>query len=111
MKIEFVEFYPHIVSKEAKGRKNKNYIGTVHVYLIDAQLDIRGINVYRNKDSFKFSLPFRVAFSADTGELGRYPCISFTDPKKHKELMDFLHQVAEPAIKQHLQPPGCVKKV
>jgi hypothetical protein len=42
MKIEVVEFYP-----VKKGKPDQKLLGTLHVYLIEEEMDLRGVQVYK----------------------------------------------------------------
>lgn len=83
MNIEIVEFYPN--------KKIKNEIhGTMHIYCIDMQMDIRGIyakigiNKLGKKNIF-VDLPSAWGVDSKTKEKIKYPIISFTDPQKNTE--------------------------
>jgi hypothetical protein len=97
MKFEFVDFYP------LKSKRHKNVVGTVHIYAIDCELDIRGIIVQVNGKAMFFSLPHYRAIDNETGEEVRYPHIRWTNEATHKEMMDFLHQNVKPEIKKRLK--------
>lgn len=96
MKFEYVDFYP------LKSKKHKNVVGTVHIYAIDCELDIRGIIVSINGRSMFFNLPHYKAIDSETREEVRYPHIRWTNEATHKEMMDFLHQNVKPEIKKRL---------
>lgn len=108
MQIEIVEFYPF-----KKNNELQILIGTLHVYIIDLGIDIRGIFVKREKDKWWFNMPFKIAYDEETNKPIRYPIISFTDQKKNtsfrNEVMskgkeyitknfDFSTPLSEPAI-------------
>ncbi len=94
MKFEFVEFYP--ISKHQK-LKNRKAIGTVHIYAIEPEMDIRGIRISKAGKSIFFVLPHTTTLDEE-GNTVKYPFIRFTNPKSHKELMDFLHEEVKPKI-------------
>ena len=96
MKFELVEFYP------VKKSKHKNMVGTVHIYAIDCELDIRGIAVNWNGKSMFFYLPHYKAVDSETGDLVSYPHIRWTNEATHKEMMNFLHQEVRPEIMKRL---------
>ena len=83
MKIEIVDFYPF-------ERSSKNNIGTMHIYVIDLDMDIRGIQVIRNKNAYLFFLPKKIAFEGDKKVW--YPIINFTNNAKNIELNADLRQ-------------------
>lgn len=103
MKIEFVGFYP--VAPALKSRYKK-MLGTVHLYLIEEELDVRGILVMKSGKGLFFCLPYFQTIDAETGEKVRYPHIRFTNEEKHKKLIDFLHSEVKPAIKTILKGQG-----
>lgn len=100
MKFEFVEFYPnqsHLIS----DRRTK-CLGTVHVYAIDCELDIRGIVVSRRGKSLFFSIPHFYGFDEETGKPTRYPLIHWTKAETQQEMMDFLHKEVKPEVVKRL---------
>lgn len=99
MKFELVEFYP---ATEPKFKKN--FLGTVHIYAIDCELDIRGILVTKHGNSMFFNLPHFKAVDSETGAKVRYPLIRWTKEATHKEMMDFLHKEVKPEIMKRLNP-------
>lgn len=100
MKFEFVEFYP------IKKPRNNQVKGTVHIYAIDCELDIRGIFVHIHAKSMYFNLPHFMAEDEETGNLVRYPHIRWTKEETHKEMMDFLHKEVKPKVREILKKQG-----
>ena len=96
MKFELVEFYP--ITDKNRGNLKKNALGTVHLYVIDCDLDIRGIRVTKHGNTLHFHLPHCIGFDHETGEKIKYPIVRWTSQSKHDELMDFLHQQVKPVI-------------
>lgn len=95
MKYEFVEFYRSQIRK----RNNKDfYAGTVHVYVIDFAMDIRGIAVIVNKKNVHFCMPSYKAIDPDTKKEVKYPIISFTTTVAPPGLIDFLRKEVAPEI-------------
>lgn len=90
MKIEIVEAY-------ATQEKNKY---SMHVYLPDEDLDIRGIHVIFGK-KWLFYLPSRI--NIDEGVTVRFPLISFCNPEKSK---DFLNSLIEKGT-SYMQAKQC----
>jgi DNA-binding cell septation regulator SpoVG len=82
MNIELVEFYDLPIDK-----KHKKRAGTLHIYLIDYQIDIRGIRVIFNKSRMYVNMPARTGIDPETGEKVIYPVFSFTDHNKNKEIV------------------------
>ena len=82
MQIEIIEFYP------IEQNDNKQLLtGTMHVYLIDHEIDLRGVYVSKKKDYWQFSLPFRKGIDAETGQEVHYPVFTFRDREKQKALI------------------------
>lgn len=78
MNIEIVEFYPI---------KDKKFIGTLHIYIIDYNLDVRGIKVFRMKKNYFFQMPGMTTID-ENGKKVFYPYISFIDENTKKSLID-----------------------
>lgn len=101
MKYEFVEFYPLPESIKKKNPRG-SMVGTVHIYCIDHNFDIRGIRVSIAKKGTFFQIPHFRTIDHETGEAVSYPLFSWTNREDHKGLMDFLHQVVKPEVKKIL---------
>lgn len=100
MKFELVDFYP--VSKKLPP-KNKNMVGTVHIYAIDKNMDLRGILVFKRNKNIIFYLPNSTGFDEETGKKVYYPLYSFTSPDEHKSMLDFLHDEVKPTILEKIK--------
>lgn len=85
MKLEIVEFYP-AETVDAK----KRFVGTLHVYLTDLGLDIRGIAVFKFKKSLFIKMPGRSYIDSETKEKKDYPILSFM---KKADSDDFMEQL------------------
>lgn len=96
MKIEIVEFYPDIISRE----KTK---GTMHVYLADEHIDIRGVGVLGEKTKFRFRLPMYFRKDHETKKMTMYPTFNFTDPEKNKELNRQIRIEGKKYVRQYLK--------
>ena len=107
MKFEFVEFYQLKQDDKAPrtNKKLKRMIGTLHIYAVDCELDIRGIQVFKYGSSFFFQLPHFRAID-ENGNQVRYPHLRWTSSKIHKEMLDFLRLEAKDAIKRILSHQG-----
>lgn len=77
MKIEIVEFYPF-----AKQSPNSLY-GTLHVYICDLEMDLRGVEFYRDKVKWHVLMPYRWGTDPNTGKKCRYPIINLTNKRKN----------------------------
>ena len=78
MKIEIVEFYPV---------EERKYIGTLHIYIIDKDMDLRGIRIFPIKTGYFFQMPGEYAID-DEGHQVFYPYISFIKETDKKGLMN-----------------------
>lgn len=96
MKFELVDFYP--MTDKNRGKSKKNVLGTVHLYVIECQIDIRGIRVVKNGKCVHFLMPHSFGQDHETGEKVKYPIFRFTNQKDHDEMMNFLHTQVKPQI-------------
>ena len=96
MNLEIVEFYP-IEIDQAKGNLN----GTLHIFLSDIGVDLRGILVSKRKEYWNFTLPFRKTFTSDT-EVTRYPTFSFRDREKTNQLLQLIRQEGRKFVERRL---------
>lgn len=86
MNIEIVGFYKNM-------DKKKKLYGTFHVYLIDQDIDIRGIPVFlKKKDYYIINLPDGWAIDEDTKIKVRFPIFSFANNDTHKLFMKTLRE-------------------
>jgi len=85
MEIEVVGFYPN--AKKTKG----GCIGTMQIYIIDFDMDIRGVCVLKNGSKYHFFLPH---MRSTDGTNSRYPAINFANPERHKAFNRDLKAVA-----------------
>lgn len=92
-RFEFVEFY-----KAKKNPKFKSFLGTLHIYFIDCQMDIRGISVTRNGKRLFYILPHFSSFDEELQKNVKYPILRFTNEDDQKELIDFLQTEITPEI-------------
>src|SRR4029077_16940228 len=79
MEIEIVEFYPEPNTK--KGEK----CGTLHVYLTNIGMDIRGIRCIKTKRGWVTLMPHKQGW--EDGKRVFYPVVSFTDIEIMKKLL------------------------
>jgi hypothetical protein len=104
MKFEFVGFYES--TEETKKRRGKNILGTVHIYCVDCELDIRGIAARKAGQKIYFNVPFFLDIDKETGESVQYPLVRFTNQKTHEELMNFLKNEVQPQILETMKNKG-----
>lgn len=88
MKIEIIEYYPDI-----KKKKDVIFSGTLHVFLEEFGIDLKGIQVKRTKKGFFINLPSRWG-KLDNGQDCLYPLISFADRRKHKDMVSSIREEA-----------------
>lgn len=96
MNFEFVEFYP---VPNAKGQ----HVGTVHVYVIDIRMDIRGIKVKKQGSKVFFIIPSIMTNDAETGKKVLYPIVAWVEKKDKKQFMEFLHREAKPKVQEYFK--------
>lgn len=97
MNIEIVEFYS--IEKDDNREILK---GTLHVYLVDLGIDLRGIYVQKRKNYWRFDLPSRSGVDQETKQLVRYPCFSFMDKKKTDQLLSLIRELGREYILKQL---------
>lgn len=96
MQIEVVEFYP------ARKEQKKDFLrGTLHVYIIDFCMDIRGIVVQKNRDKWYFYLPSKFAKDPETNKDVQYPVINFTQAGMNVELFGLIKQHGQEYIERN----------
>lgn len=97
MNIEIVEFY--IIEK---NDKKKTLLGTVHIFIVDEGIDLRGIFVKLFNNKWIIHLPGRKAIDSDTGEEVRYPVFSYLDQEKNKKLINAIREKAIEYVKENV---------
>jgi hypothetical protein len=95
MNIEIVGFYLNL-------DKRKKIFGTFHVYLIDFDIDLRGIPVFKGKAGYIIHFPHSTGIDEETKKPVRYPIFSFSDPEKHKELLGDIRQKGMDYLKNNI---------
>lgn len=112
MDVEIVEFYP--ITKE-EGR----FAGSLHVYIIDLHIDLRGIYVtfdQKRETKWKFTFPWIKTVDFETKEEVKFPVIQFSDRKKNFALMKQIRYRGKPYIQKNFlgmdveEPPKAEKK-
>ena len=83
MQIEIVEFYPDEI-------KSNFLKGSMHVYIVEEKIDLRGWMVIKNKETWLFHLPSKVGKDPETSKLIRYPTFAYNDPEKAKNLFELV---------------------
>lgn len=98
MNIEVVEFYP--IERNDKKEVLK---GTLHVYLIDLALDIRGIFVSKKKNFWHFYMPHQKGIDQDTSKPVKYPIFSFMKPEQNKNFLKVVREKGKEYILKNLE--------
>lgn len=97
MNVEIIEFYP------IECREDKELLtGTLRIRLPDIGIQILGIFVSKNKDSWFFALPGRKGVDHKTGKAVRYPFVSFDSRETQKELIEAIREKAPEFIEMRL---------
>lgn len=94
MKLEIVEFYKFAPNPERKDSDKCTMLGTLHVFLIDYNIDIRGIHVYKRKKGIFFMIPSQVSYDIEEKKNVKYPIINFIKAEEKKEFFDLLFKLA-----------------
>lgn len=85
MKLEVIEFYTD------KRDDAKQFLeGSMHVYLPEIDVDLRGVRVIKKKNYWKFIAPRKQGVDPDTQLTVKYPVFTFANEKKHKELLHLI---------------------
>lgn len=84
-------------------QKTGKCIGTLHVYLVDYNIDLRGIKVFQvSKNSFKFRMPVSYGIDKDTKEKVWFPIFSFMGEGKNAAFFKAIKEKAVPLIKENI---------
>lgn len=104
MNLEFVEFYPNPnITFPITKRRNVKNIGTIHIYLIDYDIDLRGISINYEEGKIFFQFPHFRTIDEDTKKPVSYPHFRFMNQQKHKELFDFLKNEVKPIVLKRIK--------
>lgn len=106
MELEFVDFYPE-PPKKVQG-KNKIRVGTAHIYVIDLELDLRGIHVLKSQNKLHYGIPWVKTIDISTCKNVSYPIFSFLDKTHNLKIIKFLEEVATPQIEKILKDPAII---
>lgn len=104
MEIEIVAFYPHYVSADQKEVR-----GTLHIYLVEEQIDIRGVTVHMMKNGKSFVM-FGQGWRWVNGVKEFYPYISFGDVNKNDKILEFCRTKGIDHVRMLDLPPNPRKK-
>jgi hypothetical protein len=100
MEIEIVEFYETFRDQEKRQLK-----GTLHVYLIDLNADLRGVRICKEKKKWFVNLPSGWATDEETKERIQYPYFSFMDREKTVALRNLIREKGIPFVKEKVGEP------
>jgi len=95
MKIEHVAFYVRTF------KDPKNFTGSLHVYICDYGMDLKGINCKIKKGVAYVDLPYGIG--EDDGKKIKFPLISFCDAKKHKDLITQIRRNLMPFLIEEMK--------
>lgn len=113
MDIEIVEFYP--IKEEESG----NFTGSLHVYIIGLDVDLRGIFVSYDKTRdkhWRFYFPRSKSIDKDTKLEVFYPVFQFANHEHTRELMRQIRFRGKPYIQKNYlgldvkEPPKAERK-
>jgi len=88
MNIEIVEAYP----TQLGGQNKKRIAYSLHVYIIDFDIDFRGVIAIKYKDSYIIRMPSRTSLDEETQKYVQYPILSFSNREKFKELVNLIKE-------------------
>lgn len=96
MEIEIIKFYEN-------AQKVKNLgCGTLHVYVKNLDIDIRGIIVKKSKNGYKFFMPQKKPNQNLDSKI-RYPIFSFKEPSKTKNLMQLITEKGTEFVSRYME--------
>jgi len=95
MKVEIVGFYKNI-------DPNIKIEGTLHAYLVDYDIDIRGIVVMKREKGYFYKMPGRKTLDPETKEKVWYPHISFSNIEKTQDMIKSIKKEADEFLKKEL---------
>lgn len=94
MKVEVVEFYP------LTPKKDSDFLGTMHFYLEDLDVDLRGCPVFLRCKKFKIFLPSKIIWSPENNSRIVFPVFSFSNSQTKKRLVQEMARVGSAYILQ-----------
>lgn len=97
--IELVAFYPEYSGKHETA-------GTVHIYVKDIGLDIRGIRYVKKKNCAYVFMPNKMSWDFEDKKSIKYPIISFTDDLVHSTLLADIRMLMDDHFKTWEVPIG-----
>lgn len=95
MKVEIVGFYKNL------DKKFKGY-GTIHAYLVDYDIDIRGIVVLKGGKGYFYKMPGRRTIDAESKEPVWYPYLAFSNTEKTQDMIQSIKSEADKFLKKEL---------
>lgn len=107
MKLQIVEFY-----EDENDKKNKKLTGSMHVYLVDYDIDIRGVDVSLDDGKPWITLPSIIRYDKITKQDVRFPVLQFGNRQKTLKLRAALIKAALEYIHKNVlnKKPNVKKK-
>lgn len=102
MEIEIVDFYP--VEKQ-----ERRLLGSLHIYLIDLKLDIRGFRVIFDMDAqkrWRFIFPHISIFFPKEQKSETFPVVQFSDAQMNRDLIKQIRKKASEYIRKNFFNEG-----
>lgn len=96
--VEIVEFY-QIMEKPKKGR----IFGSLHVYILEGGIDLRGIKVFNHGKNWFFKIPTIKTLDSETKEPVQFPIFGYLDKEKDREFKQTIKKLAVPYIQKKLK--------
>lgn len=97
MKIEIIDFFFLKID-----RKKRHFYGTMHVFLVDHEIEIRGIFVIYKKDKFIFEMPYRKGLDIKEDKMMKYPYLRFRSEEKNNSFFNQLRSLGEEYIRKEI---------
>lgn len=95
MNIEIVEAYLIV-------KKGKRVCWSLHVYIPEYDMDLRGIKVYRRENSWFFQMPYLSNYDHEEKRIVKFPVIGFSEREKSKRLIENIQEKAKIYIEEKL---------
>lgn len=97
MEVEIVEVY--LFSKRPNGTRS----GSVHAYIPEMGMDLRGCTVSIRAKNIFVHLPYQKGFDEETQKPVFFPVVSFTDLAKMKDFKNSVVKAGVKAVKKALK--------
>jgi hypothetical protein len=104
MKIEIVNYYPRWWDKEKMHSE-----GSLHIYVEDWKLDIRGIMVKWNGSSAYVRMPQMTSYDYEQKRKIAFPIVGFTDNNAMRSFIELIRQELKPYLEKYA-PESCIPR-